>query len=173
MRREGAVEVCRDGEASVGEVGTAAGKALHSSSLEETSWKSCHSVPWLGYNQSSHVPLSPKSVPLALWWPSVWWNWPISPSPYGSSLPPSRQYPLPRLAFALAIGHFLEVFLAGDLTDSSSPETLPLLLPSSLLVSETKSHYVTQVRGALNSPPPSSPPACRHYRAVPHTPLLS
>lgn len=104
------MEVCRDGKASVREAGTTTGKALHSSFLEDTAGN--HTTHWppapgWKYNQRSNVPLSPSLSPLTLWWPSVWWNWPITPSPYGSSLPPPRQDLLARLTFALAIGHLL------------------------------------------------------------------
>lgn len=50
---------------------------------------------------------------------------------------------------------FLRCSCQGISLTVAPQQPLPLLLPSSLLVSETKSHYVTQVQGALNSPPPA------------------
>lgn len=77
-----------------GEVGIAAGRALHSSPFKETSLRSCHTPalsPGWEYNQSSDVPLSPSQFcPLGLMVALCMVE--LAPSPYGSFLPLPRQY---------------------------------------------------------------------------------
>lgn len=123
--------------------------------------------------QSSHAPLSPYQVcPLTLRWPSVWTGLSLHVHvPLLFRRPGSTFYldrPLPwQLVTSLRCSW-------QGISLTVAPAPLPLLLPNNLLVSGTKSQYVTQVQGDLGfSIRQSQPPVCRHYKGKPHTFLLT